>query len=168
MKHNLLLYAYFLYNWFMLHWSYGINNHLITIMRFHDDVIKWKKNPRNWPFVRGIHRSPMNSPHKGRWRGALRFPLIYNWINGWVNNRDAGDLRRHRAHYDVMWFMLWYCLPSESSALKVNQNREAAPSDSRMTKAKYRIHMTAWSQALEMNLHIFIYEFTNIHSRVRT
>ena len=23
------------------------------------------------------------------------------WINGWVNNREAGDLRRHRAHYDV-------------------------------------------------------------------
>ena len=27
--------------------------------------------------------------------------LIYVWINGWVNNREAGDLRRHRAHYDV-------------------------------------------------------------------
>ena len=24
------------------------------------------------------------------------------WINGWVNNREAGDLRRHRAHYDVI------------------------------------------------------------------
>ena len=23
-------------------------------------------------------------------------------INGWVNNREAGDLRRHRAHYDVI------------------------------------------------------------------
>ena len=23
----------------------------------HDDVIKWKHFPRNWPFVRGIHRS---------------------------------------------------------------------------------------------------------------
>ena len=28
----------------------------------HDDVIKWKHFPRNWPFVRGIHRSPVNSP----------------------------------------------------------------------------------------------------------
>ena len=37
----------------------------------HDDVIKWKHFPRYWPFVRGIHRSPVNSPHKGRWRGAL-------------------------------------------------------------------------------------------------
>ena len=29
------------------------------------------------------------------------FSLICAWINGWVNNRGAGDLRRHRAHYDV-------------------------------------------------------------------
>ena len=39
----------------------------------HDDVIKWKHLPRYWPFVRGIHRSPVNSPHKGQWRGALMF-----------------------------------------------------------------------------------------------
>ena len=68
----------------------------------HDDVIKWKHFPHYWPFVRGIHRSPVNSPHKGQWRGALMFPLICVWINGWVNNREAGDLRRYRAHYDVI------------------------------------------------------------------
>ena len=68
---------------------------------FHDDVIKWKHFPRNWPFVRGIHRSSVNSPHKGQWRGALMFSLICVWINGWVNNREAGDLRRYRAHFDV-------------------------------------------------------------------
>ena len=61
--------------------------------------------PGYWPFVRGINRSPVNSPHKGRWRGALMFSLICAWMNGWVHNREAGDLRRHRAHYDViaMW-----------------------------------------------------------------
>ena len=68
----------------------------------HDDVIKWKHFPRNWPFVRGIHRSPVNSPHKGQWLGALMFSLICVWINDWVNNREAGDLRRYRAHYDVI------------------------------------------------------------------
>ena len=41
------------------------------------------------------------SPHKGQWRGALMFSLVCAWINGWVNNRKAGDLRGHRAHYDV-------------------------------------------------------------------
>ena len=66
-----------------------------------DDVTKWKHFPRYWPFVRGIHRSPVNSTHKGQWRVALMFSLIYAWRNGRVNNRDAGDLRRHRAHYDV-------------------------------------------------------------------
>ena len=66
-----------------------------------DDVIKWKHFPRYWPFVRGIHRSPVNSPHKGQWRGALMFSLICVWINDWVNNREAGDLSCYRAHYDV-------------------------------------------------------------------
>ena len=51
--------------------------------------------------VQGIHRSPANSPHKGQWRGALMFSLICAWIKGCVNNREAGDLRRHHAHYDV-------------------------------------------------------------------
>ena len=69
---------------------------------YHDDVIKWKHFPRNWPFVRGIHRSPVNSPHKGLWRGALMFSLICVWINDWVNNHEAGDLRRYLAHYDVI------------------------------------------------------------------
>ena len=57
--------------------------------------------PRYWPFVWGIHRSPVNSPHKGQWRGVLIFSLICSWINFWVNNREAGDFRRYRAHYDV-------------------------------------------------------------------
>ena len=58
--------------------------------------------PRNWPFVRGIHRSQVNSPHKGQWRGALMFSLICVWILDWVNNREAGDLRRYHAHFDVI------------------------------------------------------------------
>ena len=32
-------------------------------------------------FMRGIHRSPVNSPHKGQWRGALMFPLICSLNN---------------------------------------------------------------------------------------
>ena len=68
----------------------------------HDGVIKWKHFPRYWPFVRGIHRSPVNSPHKGQWRGDLMFSLICVWINDWVNNREAGDFRRYRTHYDVI------------------------------------------------------------------
>ena len=40
--------------------------------------------------------------HKGQWRGPLVFSLICAWINGWVNNRQAGDLRRYRTHYNAI------------------------------------------------------------------
>ena len=66
-----------------------------------DDVIKWKHFLRYWPFVQRIYRSPVNFPHKGPWRGALMFYLICVWTNNKENNRDAGDLKRHGAHYDV-------------------------------------------------------------------
>ena len=67
----------------------------------HHDVIKRKHFPRKWPFVRGIHRWPVNSPNRVQWRGALVFSLICALTNGWVYNRDAGGLRQYRAHYDV-------------------------------------------------------------------
>ena len=76
-----------------LHWG--------AIPSSHDDVIKWKHFPRNWPFVQGIHRSPVNSPQRPVTRSFDIF-LICVWINDWVNNREAGDLRRYRAHYDVI------------------------------------------------------------------
>ena len=57
-------------------------------------------------FVRGIHRSEVNSAHKeqgrrGHDRGALMFSLIYAWTNSWAIKGYAGDLWHHRAHYDV-------------------------------------------------------------------
>ena len=53
--------------------------------------------PLRW----GIHKSPGDSPRKGQWRRALMFSLICTWTNGWANNRDAVDMRCHRAYYDV-------------------------------------------------------------------
>ena len=64
----------------------------------HGDVIKWKHFLHYWR----IHRSAVNSPHKGQWRRALMFSLIRASISGWVSNREAVDLRRHRAHNDVI------------------------------------------------------------------
>ena len=84
---------------FLVHYKLSIPNFFMQRMSvsvpMHDDFIKWKHFPRYWPFVRGINRSPVNSPHKGQWRGALMFSLIWARINGWVNNGEAGDLRRH-------------------------------------------------------------------------
>ena len=50
--------------------------------------------------------SPVTSPQKCQLCGALVFSMICAWINGWVNNREAGDLRRHRAHYDVIVMLM--------------------------------------------------------------
>ena len=72
-----------------------------------NDVIKWNDFPRYWSFVRGLHRSLVNCPHKGQWRGAMVFSLICAWTNGWVHNRDADDLMRLRAHYDITVMFRW-------------------------------------------------------------
>ena len=85
----------------------------------HDDVMKWKHFPRYWPFEWGIHRSPVNSPHKGQWRGALMFSAICVWINDWVNNREAGDLRRHRAHCDVI--VMSVCEKNRCDQMSISQ-----------------------------------------------
>ena len=69
----------------------------------HGEVIKWKHFPRYWSFVRRIQRPPVNSPHKGQWRGALMISLICVWINDW-NKQSWGwwfetlsrSLWRHR------------------------------------------------------------------------
>ena len=91
----------------------------------HDDVIKWKHFPRYWPFVRGIHRSPVTSPHKGQRRGTLIFSLICVWINGWVNTREAGDLRRYRAHYDVtVMYLIWGCFSRTGEVICQRSNSE--------------------------------------------
>ena len=62
----------------------------------HDNVIKWKHFRVTGPLC-----LEFTSLHKGKWHGALMFSLISNWLNSWVNNREAGDLRRHRADYYV-------------------------------------------------------------------
>ena len=55
--------------------------------------------------------SPVNSLHKGQWRGALMFSLICTWINGWVKNREAGGLGTHRPLWrhcnDPLSFWCW-------------------------------------------------------------
>ena len=68
----------------------------------HNDVVKWKYFSVLLALVQEIHRSPVNSPCKGQWRGTMMFSLLCVRINGWVNNCEYGDLKRHQAHYDVI------------------------------------------------------------------
>ena len=72
----------------------------------------------------GNHQPPVDSPHKSQWRGVLMFSLICAWTNGWAITRDAGDLRRHRTHYDVTVMAAIVCLPkcqwSESWRIWIN------------------------------------------------
>ena len=65
----------------------------------------------------------MNSPHKGQWRGALMFSLICIWINGWVNKDEGGDLRRHRAHNDVIVMdriLTWYWMGNKPLSKQIH------------------------------------------------
>ena len=91
----------------------------------HDDVIKWKYYPRYCPLCGEFTGHRWIPRTKGQWRGALMFSVICIWINGWINNREAGDLRRHRDYYDVIVmdkvdfshnffrhiFVLWHSTP---------------------------------------------------------
>ena len=64
-------------------------NHLESLSTYYitmvHDVIKWKHFPCYWPIVRGIHQSPVDSPHKGKWCKFLMFSLICAWTNIWAN-----------------------------------------------------------------------------------
>ena len=78
----------------------------------HTPVYTWWRHqmetfPRYRPFVRGIHRSPVNSLHKGQWRGALMFSLICAWINGWVNNGEAGHCNEDRQVREGSRYRIW-------------------------------------------------------------
>ena len=71
----------------------------VEILYLYDDVIKGKHFPRNWPFVRGIQRCPVNSPHKGQWLGALMLPRLNKRLRkqseGWWFETLFGPLWRH-------------------------------------------------------------------------
>ena len=94
----------------------GLN--FVVRVRDHNHVNKWKHFPRYWSFVRGIHWSPVDSPHKGQWRGTLTFSLITG-TNTWAINGDTGDLRRHRAHHDVILIWEYYTLKLQPKLLCV-------------------------------------------------
>ena len=95
--------------------THTTNNYVyyyFSLYTSHGDVIKWKHFPRSWPFVRGIHRSPVNSPHESQWRRALMFSLIclnerlnkQSW--SWWFETPSRPLWRHsNADYFLVLFL---------------------------------------------------------------
>ena len=92
--------------------SVKLQKNCANLVVIHDDVMKWGHFPRYWPFVREF-TGPRWIPHTKamQWRGVLIFSLIFVWINGWVNNRETGDLRRyrplwrHRNDHPACWWL---------------------------------------------------------------
>ena len=93
---------------FCLKWSFVLTldksslNVWMSKTDLRDDVIKWEHFPRYWPFVLGILRSPGNSPKRPVTRSFDVFvDLRLDKRQSKKSRGEAGDLRRHRAHYDV-------------------------------------------------------------------
>ena len=65
--------------------------------------------------------SPVTGEYPAKKPGTqiFRVSLICSWINDWVNNREAGDLRRHRAHYDVT-VMIWHTVITKGSHVDIS------------------------------------------------
>ena len=82
--------------------GYKTNLSCLLYSPLHDDVIKWKYVLCYWPFVRGIHRSQVNSPHKSQWRVALMFSFICAQTNSLANNGNMVDLRCHHTHHNAI------------------------------------------------------------------
>ena len=128
----------------LTYWSFGpiyIWNGSSLVRVMHDDVIKWKHFPRYWPFIWGIHRPPVNSPHKSHWRGALIFPLICTRISnpvedkrlskqswGWWFETPSRSLLRHcNGHLSgvmtLLQAMLNYYPPDDDKDCTIESNK---------------------------------------------
>ena len=107
----------------------------------------------------GEFTGQVNSPHKGQWRRALIFSLICPWKNGWVNNRETVDLRRHRAHYDVTVMKYISTHPSDSTVARVAS--ESLPCNTYITLQTLK-KKTGWGLGFRR-----LAEFTHPHSKQR-
>ena len=67
----------------------------------HDDVIKMETFSSAMALCEGNPPFTGKFPSQSQWCGALMFSLMSAWTNGCENNREAGDLKQHRAHYDI-------------------------------------------------------------------
>ena len=93
--------------------NYGIDLSFLTHSNLGARKIAWwrlkrEHFPRYWPFYEGNPLATGGFPSQ---RLMTMFSVIYAWTNGWGNNRDVGDLRHGRAHYDVTvlgWKIIYF------------------------------------------------------------
>ena len=75
---------------------------MCKIANIFGNFLQMETFPAKLALCAATHRLPVNSPHKGRWRGAFMFSLICAWANSWVTNRG------------------WFVTPSRSLWLHCN------------------------------------------------
>ena len=144
---------------------------IVAILVCLDDVIKWKHFPLYRPFVQGIHLSPVNCLHKGQWRRALMFSLNSVWINSWINNRGAGDLRRHCTNYDVIvmprkrfvTIPIWPAHPLSSFIITPTDAPE--PISTRSSAGKILSITTFGELVIVPNIKMLCYQYRALHRK---
>ena len=107
--------------WFQIQTTAGFICNTSEWKPCHDDIIIWKHFPHYWPFVWGIHRSPVNSPHKGQWRGASMFSLLcalnkrlnkqlwgwwFEWVSEWLSLTAFLEQRTARSIWDTITLIM--------------------------------------------------------------
>ena len=129
---------------------------VIRYKQIHDDVIKWEHFPRYWPFVRGIHRSPVNSPHKGQWRGALMLSLICA-LNKRLSKQSLGwwfetSLRSLWRHCNVTHFLRDYLgLVSTGAVIRLPQYKRSKPKGYGWIQHIVPLKLLIWLQRYKYN-----------------
>ena len=106
---------------------------------------------------------PVNSPHNGQWRGALMFSLICVWINDWVNNREAGDLRRHRGHYDVI-VMITTTERNTTGSVQMSWNKPCLSSES--AHPSYAVVDASFVFGYRIEMYIYNAGFASCHIHI--
>ena len=88
--------------------------HTTVLMALHDDVIKWKHFPCNWPFVRGISpvtgEFPAQRPVTRSFDVSLICALnkrLSKQSLGWWFETPSRSLWRHFLDPPKMWRMRW-------------------------------------------------------------
>ena len=136
---------------------HGSNENRRGEIKSHDDVIKWKLSPRYRPFVRRVPGEfPAQRPVTRSFGG-----FICVGINGWINTREANDLRRYCAHYDVsvmkMLKMSRACLSCDCTwefAIIATKMENLALS---LSKLPLRLRDTSASSLIKWNIHSYYF-----------